>query len=233
MMFFNPFAQFNYSPMMTGFCFGNGLTQALFSSSSFWYTPNFVQGFGFGVPLIFSGNPGFYGPFQNSVFPCFNVYDTGFNMFDSFNSSFALKQNAANNGLNYSKNYTYTMNDYDSKKGELLANDIKKYAKGSKSQCARYVSNALVRTGLSDGMARGDAYQMSSLLRNNRNFTEVSPSDTNWKNLPAGCILCYNKCSQGYSCEWGHIEVTLGDGTAASDYINSDIKKPDTIFIPV
>lgn len=228
-MFFNPFIQFNYSPMMTGFCFGNGLTQALFSSPSFWYTPNFVQGFGFGVPLIFSGNPGFYGPVSMG----WNAYDTGFNMFDTFTSTLPVQKSTTTPDDSGSKNHTHTMNDYNSEKGNRLANDIKKYAKGSKSQCAGYVSDALERTGLSDGMSRGDAYQLSSLLRKNRNFMEVSPSDTNWKNLPAGCILCYDKCSQGYSCNWGHIEVSLGDGTAASDFINKNIKKPDTIFIPV
>ena len=218
---------------MTGFCFGNGLTQALFSSPSFWYTPSFVQGFGFGVPMIFSANPGFYGPVQNSVFMGWNTYDSGFGMYDFFAPENTLKANTIQKNNNINKDYTYTIRDYNSAKGERLAKDIKKYAKGSKSQCARYVSNALERTGLSDGMPRGDAYQMSGFLRKNKNFIEISADDANWKNLPAGCILWYDKCSQDYSCKWGHIEVSLGDGTAASDGLNSNIKKPDAIFVPV
>ena len=229
MIFMNPFSQFNF-PSMTGFCFGSGLSQALFGAPSFWYTPTIVQGFGFGVPGIFMSNPGFYG--TNSVFMNWTAYDVGLNMYDTFTKSTASQFNTTETSNN-TKHYSSTIDDYSSEKGERLALDIKKHAKGSKSQCARYVSNALERTGLSDGMPRGDAYQMSAYLRKNRNFIEISPDDVDWRKLPAGCILCYDKCSQDYSCKWGHIEITLGDGRAASDVINSDIKKPDTIFIPV
>ena len=229
MIFLNPFSQFNFSSM-TGFCFGSGLSQALFGAPSFWYTPTIVQGFGFGVPGIFMSNPGFYG--TNSAFMNWTAYDIGFNMYDTFTKSTASQFNTTQ--PDNTKNYSSTLSDYSSEKGERLANDIKRHVKGSPtSKCAKYVSDALERTGLNNDMPRGDAYQMGSYLRKNRNFIEISAESVDWKNLPAGCILWYDKCSQDYSCRWGHIEVTLGDGTAASDFINSKIKKPDAIFIPV
>lgn len=130
-----------------------------------------------------------------------------------------------------SKN-TGKLSDYNSEKGNKLANKALSRASGFNQQCAKYVSDALEEAGLSNG-ERGHAYQMSGILRNNNNFKEVIVSDVDWRNLPAGCILVYDKGVQGYSKEYGHVQITTGDGRAVSDGITNKIKKPSAIFIPV
>ena len=68
----------------------------------------------------------------------------------------------------------------------------------------------------------------------NKNFKEISTSKIDVKDLPAGCVLVYNRGSQGYSSEYGHTEITTGDGRAVSDGITKHLfKKPDAIFVPV
>ncbi len=114
-----------------------------------------------------------------------------------------------------------------------LADAVKKSARGSSTgYCARSVSNALAKVGVS--AERGDAYEMASNLAKNKNFKEVSISKNELANLPEGCILVYPKGSAGYSSSYGHIEVTLGDGSAASDYVNNNVKYSSDmrVFVP-
>lgn len=127
---------------------------------------------------------------------------------------------------------TGKLSDYNSEKGNKLAQIALSHASGFNKQCAKYVSDALEEAGLSNG-ERGHAYQMRGILRNNDKFKEVKVADVNWENLPAGCILVYDKGAQGYSEEYGHVEITTGDGRAVSDGITNNIKKPSAIFIPV
>ena len=75
---------------------------------------------------------------------------------------------------------------------------------------------------------------MSNILRKNKNFKEISPSKVNVEDLPAGCVIVYNKGVQGYSPEYGHTEITTGDGRAVSDGITQNLHKtPSAIFVPV
>ena len=75
---------------------------------------------------------------------------------------------------------------------------------------------------------------MPSILRNNKNFKEIPVDTVNVKDLPAGCVLVYDKGSQGYSRKYGHTEITTGDGRAVSDGITKNLyKKPSAIFMPV
>ena len=75
---------------------------------------------------------------------------------------------------------------------------------------------------------------MPKILRKNKKFKEISPSEVNVEDLPAGCILVYNKGVQGYSPKYGHTEITTGDGRAVSDGITNNLyKTPSSIFVPV
>lgn len=122
---------------------------------------------------------------------------------------------------------------YSSSKGQKLAKDMANHSDGFTGHCSRYVREGLQRTGLYNGHT-ASAYQMGGTLAKNKNFQEVSPNSVNLKNLPAGCILVYDKGAAGYSSIHGHIEVTLGDGTACSDGRTRNVRSTNNmrIFVP-
>ncbi len=99
--------------------------------------------------------------------------------------------------------------------------------------CSRYVSDAMARVGIAG--ARGHAWELKTSLRNNSHFKEIDPSSVDVTKLPAGCVLVYPKGDSGYSSDFGHVEITLGDGSAASDFINPNLKQSNnmSIFVPV
>ena len=99
-------------------------------------------------------------------------------------------------------------------------------------KCAFFVSNALDRAGMSNGM-RGDAYQMINILKLNNNFKQIPTNNIDIDEIPAGSILAYERGSQGYSEDYGHIEIMTEDGKGVSQAITYDIKEPDALFIPV
>src|SRR5574344_88670 len=122
--------------------------------------------------------------------------------------------------------------NYDKAKAQELAKSAQSHA-GAKSKhaCAEYVNNALENVGL--GAGRGDAYTLINRLGNNKNFKEVSVTRNDLDNLPPGCILVYPRGAAGYDASAGHTEITLGNGTAASDFINSNIKYSPNIRVYV
>ena len=123
---------------------------------------------------------------------------------------------------------------YNKKNGEKLSLYIKMHATGFSGGCAKACSDALVATKLSNGQ-RGHAWQMIKILRNNTHFKEVPISSiTDTASIPKGAILVYGKGVCGYSKTYGHVEVAIGNGKAASDGIHN-IKKgmPSAVFVPV
>lgn len=128
---------------------------------------------------------------------------------------------------------SFSLANYDSSAGEKLAKTALSNSKGFTGYCATYVKKAIEKSGLGS-YENGNAYQMASILRKNKNFEEISPSSINVEDLPAGCVIVYNKGSQGYSPNYGHTEITTGDGRAVSDGITQNLhKQPDAIFVPV
>lgn len=125
-----------------------------------------------------------------------------------------------------------TIDNYNSEKGNKLARYMTKHITGFNHRCAGAVSDGLEHTGLSNGM-RGNGCDYYRILKNNPNFKEISLSSVDYRNLPEGCILTYDKGKSGYSSDYGHVEVSLGDGTAASDGLTHNIRKPSHIFMPV
>ena len=151
------------------------------------------------------------------------------------NNADAINQNELSKyGLKYSK-----------EKGEKLARDMRNHAVGFTGYCSRHVSNGLQRTGLgNERMA--SAHMMDTALDGNKNFKRIQVNSlAELKALPAGCIIVYeanaswnNGLRTGhYNATHGHIEVTLGDGTAASDGITRNMRYADpsqmSVFIPV
>lgn len=134
--------------------------------------------------------------------------------------------------IDYKKD-SLKLDDYNAFKGERLANTALNRSVGWTGYCARYVKNSIQSAGLGS-YQYGHAYQMTDILRNNKNFKEISIEGVNVKDLPAGCVLVYGKGVQGYSKNYGHTEITTGDGRAVSDGITKNLhKKPSAIFIPV
>ena len=124
------------------------------------------------------------------------------------------------------------LDGYNKQAGERLANIALSNSKGWSGYCAKSVKTAIQNANLGT-YQYGHAYQMTDILRNNRNFKEISTENIDVSKLPAGCILVYNKGVQGYSSKYGHTEITTGDGRAVSDGITQHLhKKPSAIFIP-
>ena len=74
---------------------------------------------------------------------------------------------------------------------------------------------------------------MADVLKNNKNFKQISPEGVDLKKLPAGCVLVFGRGKSGYSSSYGHTEITTGTGKAVSDGITNNLRKPSAIFIPV
>jgi len=136
------------------------------------------------------------------------------------------------------KNVTKTkdnsnLDGYNASAGKKLASIALNNHVGWTGYCARHVKNAISAANLGS-YKMGHAYQMPSILRNNKNFKEIPTDTVDVKDLPAGCILVYDKGKEGYSRDYGHTEITTGDGRAVSDGITQNLhKKPSAIFMPV
>ena len=150
----------------------------------------------------------------------------------SFNAA-SINFNKNNNAISFDS-FAQKGLKYSSAKGQKLAKDVANHSVGFTGKCSKYVRTALQRTGMHNGHT-ASAYQMGGVLGKNKNFQEIDPSTVNLKQLPAGCILVYDKGAAGYSSKHGHIEVTLGDGTACSDGRTHNLRSTQNmrIFVPV
>lgn len=138
---------------------------------------------------------------------------------------------------------------YSASKGQRLAQDVGSHATGFIGRCSNRVANGLQRTGLGNermpsAHMMDDAFRRDIASGKNRNFREIKVNSLqDLKNLPAGCIVVYeanaawdNGFKKGhYNAKHGHIEVTLGNGTAASDGITRNMRYSDrmSVFVPV
>lgn len=124
------------------------------------------------------------------------------------------------------------LRDYNAQKGKKLATIALDNSIGWSGYCAKYVKTAIKDSGLGS-YTSGHAYQMTDILESNSNFKQISSTNVNVDDLPAGCVLVYDKGAQGYSINYGHVEITTGDGRGVSDGITNNLRKPSAIFIPV
>lgn len=127
--------------------------------------------------------------------------------------------------------------NYSAAKGQKLANYMRNHAIGFTGHCSRYVANGLAATGLGHERT-ASAHMMDTPLSKNSNYKEINVSSQDeLKNLPAGCIIVYEAGAAGYNKTHGHIEVSLGNGTNASDGITRNPRyvagNRMHVFVPV
>jgi len=243
---------FDYSYLQNPFNFGMN-----YPAMNTFMSPSL---FGFGMSPIFpsfnSYNFNNFNNFSNYNFFNYNKLvpniqnpfsDIGHNLITQFNSNydFSVSKNSYTKigKLNTSlKSYNTKSNlpqlaeiNYNSQKANKLALTADKNALGgSIGYCAKYVKNAIKKSGLG-AYEFGHAYAVADTLGRNNNFKEINVSGKDLKNLPAGCVIVYNKGDAGYNKSYGHVEITLGNGKAASDFVNRNIKSSDKarVFVPV
>ena len=125
--------------------------------------------------------------------------------------------------------------EYNAQKGQALAYRIIAGLPEYRNYplCAKYVKEAIRDVGLGPYI-NGNGEYCKYILRTNPNFKETKVKGEDFKNLPAGCIIVYDKYDAGYGKD-GHVEITLGDGRACSDVITEKIEpsKHAYVFIPV
>lgn len=123
---------------------------------------------------------------------------------------------------------------YNKRKGEKLAKEIASVSSegGFDGYCARHVKSAISDAGLGK-YESGHGYQVADILADNKNFKEITSANPDLESLPAGCVLVYDRGVSGYSSRYGHTEITLGNGTAASGGITHNIRDGARVFIPV
>ena len=168
----------------------------------------------------------------------------GNNLFMSFlNNSFLnrmFSQGAMFSGFNgFNVDTTTSLaqlkNIYNPQKGKDLANVAYSNAasRNTRGYCLKGVRTSLEKAGLYDTSKRVmSAYQAVGILSNNKNFKKVNVSSDNLRNLPAGCVVVWDRCA-GHP--HGHITVTLGDNKSASDHLESKVAQMHTnfcVFVP-
>ena len=124
---------------------------------------------------------------------------------------------------------------YNSEKGSQLAKKAASHAVGFTGKCSKYVNDDLEAVGLAVGRT-GSAADMDTNLAKSGKFKELKVnSASDLKKLPAGCVLVYKRGAAGYSSKHGHIEITLGNGTAASDGVTRNLRHSNNmhVFVPV
>lgn len=210
-------------------------------ASTTYNMPYQTTGFGntFAIPFIPSTNfeiktPNLYEIFKSSC----NSYSDYSNNSLFNNSLFTAKKVFGKDYAEEFREKTKTASNnlislgYNKQKGEKLANIAIKNTVGFTGDCATYVKNDIKEAGLGE-YAIGDAHLCDDILRKNPNFKEISTNGLDLKNLPAGCILVYEKGVAGYSSTYGHIEITDGQGGARSDGKTCNIRPGAKVFIPV
>lgn len=105
-------------------------------------------------------------------------------------------------------------------------------AKGG--DCATYVKRAIQKAGLGK-YESGDAYACADILaRNTKHFREIKVSPSDIPKLPAGCVIVYPQGDMHYSDDFGHIEITLGNGQGVSDKVyNVSPSSKARVFVPI
>lgn len=121
------------------------------------------------------------------------------------------------------------MGQYDANFGSKVAKFAKDQAMlmgrfESLGQCAFGVETALAKVGVN---MTGHAYQLKAQLDADKRFKLVQVSDEQMRSLPAGAITVHDKnpvnAHLGKGALYGHVEVSLGDGNAASDYVGKQM----------
>lgn len=195
--------------------------------------------FYFGIPynpIMATGNIfnyGFFMPqFYGNVNPFWNIFEN--NYVQGRNENF---QNSVFTAREH--------NTYNRAKAELLLENARKGLPEKDPVpplCARYVKNAIVKSGLGVYI-NGNGEQAKYMLRNNLNFKEVEiNSSKDLEKLPKGTVLVYDgntpvrysDGSKGILSEDGHVAFKTNRNTIISDRIEEmPLTNRAYAFIPV
>lgn len=167
--------------------------------------------------------------------PQYSFMNWGFNN-NAFrnNTSIFQQQQINKNNMSYNQN-----------KGEILVQNAIAGTPDTPPEnplCARYVNNAIVRTGIG-AFSNANGQDTKFGLRANMNFKEVKVDKEDFATLPAGSTIVYDANDSGIDQNGnpfqigphGHVVIAKGDGTGISDRFESSILPSDNayVFIPI
>lgn len=206
-------------------------TGMLNSGSNFLITP-FADNLK--MPWQFSSNGycGFLGDFSSP----FQLFD----MFMAGKMPQPWQKGLFNQSFDTNTNLAALKKTYNSQLGNKLANIAYKNAteRNSRHRCLAGARESFNDMGLVKGSMGASAYQAAAVLAKNKNFKEVQVSRDDIKNLPAGCVVVWNKNYFGKKSSdiHGHIAITLGNGKEASDHVANKtymLNSSHRVFVPV
>lgn len=218
--------------------FMNCFTQLNMDNSSGFYdisTPQVSFNMWNSMPL-FNFDTGF--KFPSFDFSNLNIFNWNTNISWSNNLSFGDTFTRTSSSIGTSRS-TLKLDGYNASAGRKLADIAMNRRQADRwssirgtGKCATYTKKAIEAAGMGSYVS-GHGYQMTDILSRNKNFKQISASGVDVTKLPAGCVLVYGKGVSGYNKDYGHTEITTGDGRGVSQAITYNVRKPSAIFIPV
>lgn len=175
-----------------------------------------------------------------------NNFINSFNPFASFFTSNLFgnnyfNRNYFNNNYNFNNYYpiynnssvfqNYSINSNNIKGKTLFQNALAGIPAEAPNppMCAKYVKNAIVRTGLGQYML-GNGEQTKYMLRSNPNFMEVKVDGDKLKYLPEGTVITYDAFDSGVGKD-GHVVIKGPNETAVSDRFENFIIPSDKAHV--
>ena len=222
----------------------------LYNLNSYDLTAGFSPGFSPMSNPFMSGSSAPMFDFSNSFtsgnpYACFNndFMASNLSMFDAY-INYKMPQSQMNKifdtNFNTKTNLPQLEKFYNANLGNSLANIAYKNAsaKNSRHKCLEGVRESLNKLDLVDGKMGASAYQAAEVLAHHKNFKEVSVDKEHLKDLPAGCVIVWDRNYAGAKSSdlHGHIGVTLGDGREASDHVANRtymLNAKHRVFVPV
>ncbi len=243
MWFNNCFNNYNY-----GFSFMNMFNPFRNMMNLFMPANNF---YGYNMPMnnIWQMQNYAFMPNNNSIFQSNyqnsqNIWGNALNLSNSSQVSSIDSLENSLKTVNETNSALFHGVKYNAKKGEILAKNVVEGLPNERKKplCARFVKNAMVKSGFGPYID-GNGEYCKYILRDNPNFKEVKVKGNELASLPKGSVIVYdafepyvNKNGEHKKIgQDGHVTVALGNGKACSDVMEDEIVKTDKayVFIPV
>ncbi len=248
-MFWNSYLNFGYNPFqpnmfgfsmpyfMPNFNFFQPIMSPYFSVFNFWNTPSLSTAYNDNQNYTnpyFSNNNGF-DTFERTILANTVTQPQTLSTTTQYAQQVEPVKTPEKTTLSVTTNSdgSITIDGYNAQAGQKLADIALKNADSFHNHCAGHVETDIEEAGLGQ-RTDVDAYQMFNTMDNNPNFKPLETTNVDVSKLPAGCVPVYDKGVSGYSSDYGHVEITLGDGRAASDGITNNMRQnPTAIYAPV
>ena len=197
--------------------------------------------FNFGFINPYFQNPFMQNPYMNFFMPVQPVFFNPFAQFQQFNFNYSAQNPVS---IFQQSRRTPQNNTYNKAKGDLL---IKNALAGlpdfeeDPPMCAKYVKNAIVKSGLGEYI-KGNGEDAKYMLRQNANFKEVKVSAKEMSKMPKGTIFVYDANtpvkyadgSKGEIGENGHVTFKYTPKKSISDRLEDlPLSNRAYAFIPV